>query len=318
MSSTSRERVEIFVGLFLLVGLAFVGVMVVMFGRGGQTMGDSYRFTVEFPDASGLIKDSNVFIAGARVGRVAEPPLLLGESFRVAVTLEIQNNVRIPRAATFVIGSSGLLGDRFVDVRLPATFDPAETIAPGTQIAGSRAGGLDELTGKGGVVMDQLAAEMERIKVMTTRINDGLLSPQNMRNLEETFANLKATTEGLKVTSQNLNGVIERTSGVVEKAGSAMDAAKGTMETADKAAADLRLAIADLRKTTDSATKTIDTTGVLLRKATAGDGALGMLLNDRQMADDLRALVSNMRRSGVLFYKDRPAPAGQRGQAPRR
>ena len=317
MSTTSRERVEILVGLFLLIGLSFIGVMVVMFGRTGGSVQKSYRLTVEFPDASGLVKGSYVLISGARVGHVAEAPVLLGQSFRVAVALDIQENVRIPHAATFVVGSSGLLGDRFVDVRLPTTFDPAQTIAPGAQVAGSRAGGLDELTGKGGVVMDQLTAEMERIKVMTTRINEGLLSPQNMKNLEDTFANLKTTTEGLKVTSQNLNGVIAQSSGVVEKAGSAMDAAKGTMQTADKAAADLRLAINDLRKTADSATKTLDTTGLLLRKALAGDGALGMLLNDRKMAEDLRALVANMRRSGVLFYKDRPVPAAP-AQAPRR
>ncbi len=316
-SPSSRQRVEILVGLFLLLGFAFIAVMVVMFGRVGEGMQKSYDLTVEFPDASGLVKGSYVLIAGARIGYVAEPPVLLGESFRVAVRLKIDEGVRVPRAATFLIGSSGLLGDRYVDVRLPPTFDPAQTIAPGAQVSGGRTGGFEDLTSKGGAVMDQLAAEMERIKVMTTSINAGLLSERNLKNLEETFANLKTTTEGLKATSQNLNGVIERSSGVVEKAGGAMDAAKGTMQTADKAAADLRLAITDLRKTADSATKTIDTAKLLLRTAMEGEGALGMLINDPKMAEDLRSLVSNLRRSGVLFYKDRPAPAPP-ARAPRR
>jgi hypothetical protein len=39
---------------------------------------------------------------------------------------------------------------------------------------------------------------------------------------------------------------------------------------------------------------------------TRGNGPVARLLNDRQTADDLSALISNLRRSGVLFYKNRP------------
>ena len=34
-------------------------------------------------------------------------------------------------------------------------------------------------------------------------------------------------------------------------------------------------------------------------------GPLGMLVNDKETADNLKALIYNMRKSGVLFYKDR-------------
>ena len=89
-------------------------------------------------------------LSGAPVGQVAEAPELIGKSFHVAVKLRIQENVHIPRQASFTVSSSGLMGDKFVNVSVPENFDPADTIAPGEKLAGSsQGGGLDELTGKG-------------------------------------------------------------------------------------------------------------------------------------------------------------------------
>jgi phospholipid/cholesterol/gamma-HCH transport system substrate-binding protein len=301
--STERKGTEIIVGLFLLIGFSFIAVMVVMFGRSGMGTGGAYDITVDFPNASGIVQGSDVLLAGARIGTVAEKPaapVLVGNRFQVAVKLSIRSDVRIPKAGTFVVGSSGLLGDRYVDVHLPTTFDPTDMIEPGSRITGTQpGGGFEQLTSKGGEVMDQVSKEMAKISEMLTRINDGLLHQENLKNLEETFANLKASTENFKTTTAHLDDLMK-------KSGEVMDAAKGTMTTADSAAADLRLAIADLRKTADSATKTVEASRLLLKKASEGDGAIGTLLNDKKVAEDLRALIANLRRSGVLFYKNRP------------
>ena len=58
---------------------------------------------------------------------------------------------------------------------------------------------------------------------------------------------------------------------------------------------DLQAAAADARK--------------LMSAARTGQGPLPMMLNDRQAATDLKALISNLRRHGVLWYKDSQRPA---------
>lgn len=301
--STERKGTEIYVGLFLLIGFTFLAVMVIQFGRLGQGMKDFYQITVEFPNASGLVKGSDVLLSGAQIGHVATAPKLTGESYSVMVQLKIREDVKIPLASNFIVGSSGLLGDRYVDVQLQPKFDAAAVILPDAVVHGTKAGGgLDELTGKGGAVMDQVSAELAKIQEMTTRLNEGVLHEQNLKNLEATFANLRATTESFKETSKGLDSLMA-------KAGDAIDSARKTVETADGAAGDLRLAVGDIRKMTDSANQAVKSTQVLMKKATDGDGPLGMLINDRAMAYDLKSLVSNLRRSGVLFYKDRPPQA---------
>jgi hypothetical protein len=55
----------------------------------------------------------------------------------------------------------------------------------------------------------------------------------------------------------------------------------------------------------------------VLSSATQGKGLLATLLTNQEMANDLRALVGNLRAHGILFYRDSAAKieAGSREQA---
>ena len=77
--ASERKGVEILVGLFLLVGLSVIAVMVITIGKAGKSLGKYYTITVEFPNASGLVRDADVLLAGALIGHVSEPPKLIGD-----------------------------------------------------------------------------------------------------------------------------------------------------------------------------------------------------------------------------------------------
>jgi ABC-type transporter Mla subunit MlaD len=87
---------------------------------------------------------------------------------------------------------------------------------------------------------------------------------------------LNQATSALAESSKKLDGVIEQ--------------ADSAMASAKKAADGLQTAIADTRK--------------VLRSAMQGKGLVATLLNDQQLANDLHALISNLRSHGVLFYRD--------------
>jgi hypothetical protein len=54
-----------------------------------------------------------------------------------------------------------------------------------------------------------------------------------------------------------------------------------------------------------------------MQEATQGKGLLPALLTNQDLAKDLRALVSNLRAHGVLFYRDSAAKAESRAAAER-
>ena len=318
--STQRRGVEFLVGLFLIIGFGVIVAMVLIFGRVGQGFQNRYPITVEFPNASGLVKGCDVLLSGAKVGTVTEAPRLTGQAYAVAAAMRIKPDVHIPTKSIFVIRTSGMLGDSYVDVVPPRQFDPDDFIQPGQTISGSRASGLDELTAKGGKMMDTLNQdillkinrELDEIHIATKSINSRLLSEKNLQNLEETLANLKTTSAGFAQTLKTLDLAMTKTSVVI-------DSAAGTMKSVDGVAGDARLAIADFRKVTTA-------TEILIKKTTNGEGALGALISDKQTAENLKSLIANLRRSGVIFYKDaplpppisRPVPSTPAPQTPRR
>lgn len=250
------SRIETKVGFFVIAGLAVVAFLVVYFGRLGQGLQKFYELQIDFPNASGLLAGADVLLGGARIGYVVRDPKVLPAMQGVAVELNIREEVVLPAASKFVIGSSGLLGNRFVDVLVPPTADLAEPLAPGSVVQGQRETGIEDLTRESSELMADVRKAVDTINTALERLDKTALSEESLQDLRVAIANLKDGSEGF---------------------------------------ADLQAAAADARK--------------ILAAARSGSGPLPMMLNDRKTADDLRALISNLRRHGVLWYKDAPQPA---------
>ena len=267
-----HERgLEFKVGIFVFVGLAMLAALLVQFGRLGEGFKTYYPLTVRFTNASGLLKGSDVLLAGARIGKVAGGPRLVREGDGVAVPLKIYDYVKVPEGTKFTVGSSGLLGDRFVVVT-PPPGQPKAYLPPNAYINGTRETGIDDLTQQGGALVGDLRTTVQKL-------NQETLSAQNMENLKSSMEHLNQATSALAESSKKLDGVIEQTD--------------STMASAKKAVDSLQDAIADTRK--------------MIRTATQGKGLVATLLNNQQLADDLHALITNLRAHGVLFYRDTAA-----------
>jgi phospholipid/cholesterol/gamma-HCH transport system substrate-binding protein len=267
-----HERgLEFKVGIFVFVGLAMLCALVVQFGRLGEGFKTYYTLTVRFNDASGLLKGTDVLLAGARIGKVAAPPRLVREGTGIAVPLKIYDYIKIPEGTKFTVGSSGLLGDRFVNVTIPSGQANAY-LPPNAYITGARETGMDDITREGGALITDLRGTVQKL-------NQETLSTENTKNLKASMEHLNQATSALAESSKKLDGVIEQ--------------AGSTMTSAKEAADNLQNAIDDTRK--------------VLRTATQGKGLVATLLNNQQLANDLHALVSNLRAHGVLFYRDSAA-----------
>jgi ABC-type transporter Mla subunit MlaD len=276
---------EFKVGAFVFVGLSLLAVLVVQFGRIGEGFKTYYPLTVRFADASGLLKGSDVLLAGAKIGRVSDGPHLVREGQGVAVPLRIYDYVKIPAGSKFSVGSSGLLGDRFVNVTMPAG-KPTAFLPRNAEIEGTRETGIDDLTKAGGELVTDLRTTVQNINATVTRLNQDALSATNMQNFKQSIDHLSDATGSLAEASKKLDGVIEKADSAVASVG--------------KDADEMQPVIADARKTVQAATQ-------VFREAREGKGLLPALLTNQELANDLRALIANLRAHGVLFYRDNAA-----------
>jgi ABC-type transporter Mla subunit MlaD len=312
--ANEQKGLELKVGVFVFIGLAIIASMAIQFGRVGQGLSKFYSITVAFSNASGLVKNADVQLGGARIGVVAEEPKVVpGQIGHIPVKLNIREEIVLPRGCFFFIGSSGLLGDKSVVVGLPTGFDAskfdpsntAQVIQPETTVEGTQLADINELTNKGDKNMEKLTAALDELKGTLQKINGGVLNDDNMNNLKSSFESIKTSTDNIARASGKIDGIISGAQSAVDSAKETFAEAKQTMGAINAAATDVRAVVADARGV-------VKTGQSVLNTAQTGQGMLPLLLGDRETADNLSALIYNIRRHGLLFYRDsspQPSPA---------
>lgn len=111
---TSR-RVEIIVGLFIVLGMASL-LMLALKVSDLSNLGNSngYEVTARFDNVGGLKVRSQVSLGGVKVGEVSRIDYD-DDTYEAVVTLTIRERfARIPTDSTVSIFTAGLLGEQFV------------------------------------------------------------------------------------------------------------------------------------------------------------------------------------------------------------
>jgi phospholipid/cholesterol/gamma-HCH transport system substrate-binding protein len=183
------KGLETKVGTFLLLGLCLVGALIVMFGRVGEQFQPSYKLTVDFPNASGLLKGSNVFFAGAPIGRVTTVPRVIKEGHAVEIQVKINDDVKIHNDADWIIGTSGLLGDRYVDVQPRDNMD-APYLRNGDRVEGRRQTGFADLAERTEPLVKTANEIAIEVKKFMHKFNDQVFTEESSEQLKDSFKKL--------------------------------------------------------------------------------------------------------------------------------
>ena len=107
------------VGLLTLIALILlVGVVLKVKGR---ALSSAARIEIQFKDVNGLRPGAGVQMMGLKVGQVEEiTPVVSGEDSHVKVKFVITNpDVEIPKASTFSIQQTGIIGELFLEITPP-------------------------------------------------------------------------------------------------------------------------------------------------------------------------------------------------------
>ncbi len=103
------------VGFFVVIGLICVAYLTIKLGK-MEIIGDNgYTLNAQFTSVSGLRSGAEVEIAGVKVGRVASISLDKEQPF-ANVTLRINQGIDVYDDAIAAIKTSGLIGDKYIDL----------------------------------------------------------------------------------------------------------------------------------------------------------------------------------------------------------
>ena len=106
-----KTKLELVVGVFVLVGLLCLGYLSVKLGKLELVSGDVYEVEAQFNSASGLKPGSTIEIAGVEVGRVRGITLI---EDRAKVTLAVNNSIKLYTDTIAPIKKRGIIGEHFL------------------------------------------------------------------------------------------------------------------------------------------------------------------------------------------------------------
>jgi len=137
-------KLELIVGVFVLVGLAALTYLAVKLGKleviGGR---NQIELQAEFDSVAGLKSGSTVEIAGVQVGQVKRIGL---KDDRALVVLSLRPGVKIYGDAIASIRTRGLIGDKYVSI---SPGGSQKELLPGSKIRDTESGvDLESLIGE--------------------------------------------------------------------------------------------------------------------------------------------------------------------------
>jgi ABC-type transporter Mla subunit MlaD len=333
-----KERTEVLVGIFVFVGFLLLAWLILFFRESDESYRETYDLTVAFNDAAGIIEGTPVKLAGAPVGKVSGVPKLEpGLAPRVRVPLAIARNRQLPRNAVFRIESATLLGDKVITITIPD--NPSEEILKkGDTINGSGAAGFEALqknvlaTARDARLLMSEAREsltkfdttLTDVRTITgtldetvTQLNDGVLSEQNIASLNRALRNVEDASVGARNASGDFGSTLTEARQAMQELTILSNQAEQTFQNIDRQLAEIGPAVQDVPETMSAIRRAADRAEGAIGEAektfsgiNEGDGLAGTLTNDEQASRDTKTFLRNLRRHGILGYKDEATDEG--------
>ena len=108
-----NTKLELAVGIFVLLGLAAVTYLTVKLGTKSLLSGDTYLLEARFANAGGIHDGCSVLLSGVTMGRV-EGVRMDPSDYSAIVTMRLRSELKLPGDSMASVKSSGLIGDKYV------------------------------------------------------------------------------------------------------------------------------------------------------------------------------------------------------------
>ncbi|NTV53740.1 MAG: MCE family protein [Candidatus Firestonebacteria bacterium] len=269
---------EIKVGITAAVALVFLAMIILTvekfhFGQKG------YPIDVAFNFVDAINPQADVVIGGGvKIGRV-DTIVTRGE--KIHLMIFINQDVKLPSDSKFQILAKGLMGDKYVNV-IPTTLT-GTFLKPGDQLDGVDPASVDRAFQRLGQLADSVRT---------------LLGDPDMKNsLVDALKNISGVTRRLdRVLAKNENNINQ----TLENFSAASTDIRGFSEDLDAVSKDLRLMFNEENRDNLAVTmKNLKTTSArldaALQKIDQGQGTLGALIEDREMAENLKKLIKDLK-----------------------
>ena len=239
-----------------------------------------------FPDIKGLQVSNPVYIKGLQVGKIAEMHEKDNNLSGIVVAVTLNKDINIPDNSLAIINSD-LLGSTSLEIMMGSNTTYVEH--GDTLQSTAKLGIMTEITNSLNPALANVNNTLSSLDLLINQLTM-LLDTRTRGNMQGIIANLNTTSKDLQqlIAAQKdtlgktmdhvevITGTIARNSGKIDS----------TLSSLQKTSASL--ADANIDETMKSVTRTMDQLEQALAAVNSKKGSIGLLLNDRQLYDELR------------------------------
>lgn len=260
---------EVKAGILIFVAIVILFIFTFMIGKFHFFKG-GYSLKVTFNFVEGLDIGAPVRVSGVKAGNVTDVQFDSTENL-VMLTLWLNEGVKIRDDSKFYLNTLGLMGEKYIEI------DPgvsSKFLKPGTLVKGEEVPRFEELIRRGQQIVSKTDEITSSIRNMIGRVS--------LDGVGGIFSELKKTMSDLNVNiSRVIDNLVEATSDI--------------KDIISEGEWDVQTAISKLKEAMIKLERTTTSLNTILDKVEKGEGTIGVLLNDKQVANDIKEIIENFK-----------------------
>jgi len=260
-------------GIFITIGIAIFVIVIFIIGKQQNLFNPVFKVTTNFFNVSGVQVGNNVRFSGINVGTVDNIEIINDSTVQVDLLIrkDVQQFIKADSQAG--IGSEGIIGDRVVIITQGSNSAP--TAEDGQHILSKEPVETDD-------IMESLQTTAGNAEVITLQLAEIMMNVNSGQGMlgrmiqDSTIAeNVNLTIENFKKSSEGLDETIKVTQGNVF---AFMQGLQATVAKTEVASNQL---------------------GEIMMKINNGEGALGMLIQDTVIVNNIDETIINLKESSI-------------------
>jgi phospholipid/cholesterol/gamma-HCH transport system substrate-binding protein len=287
-------------GVFVLVGTAFLIGSLYIIGNKQNLFGNTFRISAQFKNVNGLMVGNNVRYSGIDVGTVEAIEIVNDSSVNVVMVLEDNIRKYIKKNALAAIGTDGLMGNKLVNI------NSVRQVAPGVEegdiLLSVQPIEQDEMIRTLNSTNENMKAITGNLRTITERINSkntlwSLLMDTNIAsNVKASIVNIKIASNQSAILTGNIRNITEN-----------LKNGKGTLGALivdTTIAGKLKQVVVRFEKVSDTMAIITGNVSQVVNGIQNGKGSVGILLKDTMFVHDLNESMNNINKGSVLLNED--------------
>ncbi len=305
-----RKETKVAIFSIITVALAIWGYKYL---KGFNILSKNLVVYATFQRVDGLRVSTPILVHGLQVGLVSDIFQSPDDPNIITAEMHLDKGTTVPKTAIAAIVSDGPMGGTHIDLVFKGNCYGSDCVQDGGYLKGLTKGLLASMVTPEEVrlYVDQLNAGLkDMLDTLSDRLKNSEEINKSVQDARITLANLHRTTDRLDKVMANSAGSVERSIKNIETITSNLKESNQQIKTilsnteditndikeadVQKLVGETKVTMQKMQSTLASSDKAIADLSALLQSLKSGDGALPMLLNDKEFAANLGVTVKNL------------------------